>query len=67
MFEPWLIENWPWCYRGTLARQAIELQPQDNEQDMVRLLQLLRDVACGLTLLHSYNIVHADLVSHVGP
>lgn len=30
---------------------------------MLRLLHLLRDVAQGLKLLRSRNIVHADLVS----
>lgn len=49
--------------RGTLARQASQWQPQHNELDMLRLLYLLRDVACGLKLLKSQSIVHADLVS----
>lgn len=49
-------------HRGTLARQASELQPEANEQDMLRLLHLLRDVACGLTLLKAQHVVHADLV-----
>ena len=50
-------------YRGTLARVASEWQPESSEEDMLRLLHLLRDVACGLKLLNSQNIVHADLVS----
>lgn len=49
--------------RGTLARQVGEWQPHLYEHDMLRLLHLLRDVACGLKLLKSQNIVHADLVS----
>ena len=48
--------------RGTLARQAAEWQPESSEQDMLRLLHLLRDVACGLKLLKSQSVVHADLV-----
>jgi hypothetical protein len=48
--------------RGTLARQASQWQPQYNELDMLRLLYLLRDVGCGLKLLNSQSIVHADLV-----
>lgn len=50
------------CRRGTLARQASEWQPECSEQDMLRLLHLLRDVACGLKLLNSQGVVHADLV-----
>jgi hypothetical protein len=49
--------------RGTLARVAADWQPQANEEDVMRLLLLLQDVARGLTLLHAKNIVHADLVS----
>jgi hypothetical protein len=49
--------------RGTLARQAATWRPEIDEGDMLRLLHLLRDVAQGLNLLKSRNIVHADLVS----
>lgn len=45
-----------------MARQASQWQPESNEQDMLRLLHLLRDVACGLKMLKSQHIVHADLV-----
>jgi hypothetical protein len=48
--------------RGTLARQAAELQPESNEAHMLCLLNLLHDVACGLKLLKHHNVVHADLV-----
>jgi hypothetical protein len=48
--------------RGTLARQASGWEPEHNEADMLRLLHLLRDVACGLKLLQTQHIVHADLV-----
>jgi hypothetical protein len=53
------------CYvvrRGTLARVAADWQPQAHEEDVRRLLLLLQDVARDLTLLHTKNIVHADLV-----
>lgn len=33
---------------------------------MLRLLHLLRDVACGLKLLQTQQIVHADLVRQTG-
>jgi len=49
-------------HRGTLARLASEWQPESNEQDMLRLLQLLRDVVCGLKFLKAQHVVHADLV-----
>jgi hypothetical protein len=52
---------WRAC-RGTLARQANGLRPESDELDMLRLLHLLRDVACGLKLLAAQKIVHADLV-----
>lgn len=42
--------------------QASGWEPEHNEQDMLRLLHLLRDVACGLKLLQTQQIVHADLV-----
>lgn len=51
------------CYRGTLARVAADWQPQSNEEDVLRLLLLLQDVARGLKLLHTKHIIHADLVS----
>jgi hypothetical protein len=50
------------CCRGTLARQTSEWQPECSEQDMLRLLHVLRDVACGLKLLKAQHVVHADLV-----
>jgi hypothetical protein len=48
--------------RGTLARQVADWRPCERDQHMLWLLLLLRDVACGLKLLHHHNVVHADLV-----
>lgn len=60
--ESWLVTEL--CDRGTLARLASEWQPESNEQDMLRLLQLLRDVVCGLKFLKAQHVVHADLNAH---
>lgn len=62
MCETWLVLEL--CDRGTLARQASGWEPEHNEADMLRLLHLLRDVACGLKLLQTQQIVHADLNAH---
>jgi serine/threonine protein kinase len=53
------------CTDGTLSSYIATLGAvtPKKEQDMLRLLLLLRDAAHGLRVLHERNVVHGDLVS----
>jgi hypothetical protein len=51
------------CDCGSLYDVAAEWDlQQENDQQMLERLMLLRDAACGLEALHQANVVHGDLV-----
>lgn len=51
------------CDCGSLYDVAAEWDSQqENDQQMLERLMLLRDAACGLEALHEANVVHGDLV-----
>eukprot|EP00775_Hariotina_reticulata_P003313 gene3313-3589_t len=59
-------QNIEYCTEGTLSAYIAtfgSISPQ-KDQDMLRLLLLLRDAAQGLGVLHERNVVHGDLNRH---
>ncbi|KAI8469751.1 MAG: kinase-like domain-containing protein [Monoraphidium minutum] len=59
--ETWLLTEY--CNCGDLERASMAgaLRRGDGTPSEEKILPLLRDVAAGLTYLHSKNVMHADL------
>lgn len=61
-FESWLVLEL--CDRGSLGSYTLQWpMPAQDQDSMLRLLQLLLDTAHGLQELHRVKVVHGDLVS----
>lgn len=54
-----------YCDCGTLCNLVAKMMPgvaQDDDERVLRILLLLKDVVAGLKALHDAGVVHGDLV-----